>query len=86
MVARGLRWSRAMRRWSRSTLGMVLVIYAVGLGLLGGVAVERIRHDQERQVRVKREAEAARRARERAMELERRAAAERPGAMPWLRP
>jgi hypothetical protein len=75
-----------MRRRSRPALGMMLVIYAVGLGFLGGVAVQRIRDDQERQVQVKREAAAARRAREQAMELERRAATERPRAMPWLRP
>lgn len=74
-----------MSRWSRAVLRIVVVVYAAGLVILGGVAVDRIRDDQERQVRVKREAEAARRAREQAMEVERRALTERPRAMPWLR-
>ena len=74
-----------MSRWSRATLGTGLAIYAVGLGFLGGIAVERIRHDQARQMQVKREAEAARRAREQAMDVERRLLTEHPRAMPWVR-
>jgi hypothetical protein len=72
------------RRW-RVALATVVAVYAVGLGVLGGVALDRIRDDQQRQAQVKREAEATRRAREQAMEMERRALTERPGAMPWVR-
>lgn len=75
-----------MRRWTRVALGAAVGIYVAGLGVLGGVAVDRIRDDQERQARVKRETEAARRAREQAMEMERRALTKGPAAMPWLRP
>jgi hypothetical protein len=69
----------------RIAVTAAVVVYVAGLGVLGGVAVDRIRGDQERQVRVKREADAARRAREQAMEMERRAVTDRPNAMPWLR-